>query len=224
MFVKGCFDPHLDTDLDDADEEAALLAESAADHVFRAMVCHGDDVLCGDGTLTTIDQEDEVAPAAKPSSVDCSIYGQSSCSYNEPPTTITLDDSPPPVVRSTSPPHPPPPPPPTEEDEPNRDRTADVVVIISDDRSMEEVEEQDQCDGVPPGPETNDPEQMEHDDEPPGLEAAVEEELEPSIQNLVELMDPIEQEEFNDAENYVLESGEISADSGGECDTILKWG
>ena len=41
------------------------------------------------------------------------------------------------------------------------------------------------------------------------------EELEPTIQNLEPLEDdPIEQK-FTDAENYVLESGEISADSGG---------
>lgn len=43
------------------------------------------------------------------------------------------------------------------------------------------------------------------------------EELEPSIQNLEPLEDdPIEQK-FTDAENYVLESGEISRDSGGKC-------
>lgn len=42
------------------------------------------------------------------------------------------------------------------------------------------------------------------------------EELEPTIQNLEPLEDdPIEQK-FTDAENYVLESGEISADSGGK--------
>lgn len=42
------------------------------------------------------------------------------------------------------------------------------------------------------------------------------EELEPTIQNLEPLEDdPIEQK-FTDAENYVLESGEISGDSGGE--------
>lgn len=42
------------------------------------------------------------------------------------------------------------------------------------------------------------------------------EELEPTIQNLDPMEDdPIEQK-FTDAENYVLESGEISADSGGE--------
>lgn len=41
------------------------------------------------------------------------------------------------------------------------------------------------------------------------------EELEPTIQNLDPMEDdPIEQK-FTDAENYVLESGEISADSGG---------
>lgn len=42
------------------------------------------------------------------------------------------------------------------------------------------------------------------------------EELEPTIQNLDPMEDdPIEQK-FTDAENYVLESGEISADSGGK--------
>lgn len=40
------------------------------------------------------------------------------------------------------------------------------------------------------------------------------EELEPTIQNLELIED--EEQKFNDAENYVLESGEISGDSGGE--------
>lgn len=49
------------------------------------------------------------------------------------------------------------------------------------------------------------------------------EELEPTIQNL-ELLedDPIEQK-FTDAENYVLESGEISGDSAGKYLNKHRW-
>lgn len=47
------------------------------------------------------------------------------------------------------------------------------------------------------------------------------EELEPTIQNLEPMEDdPIEQK-FTDAENYVLESGEISADSGGKWQRVF---
>lgn len=49
------------------------------------------------------------------------------------------------------------------------------------------------------------------------------EELEPTIQNLEPLEDdPIEQK-FTDAENYVLESGEISGDSGGEYSFVFLY-
>lgn len=198
---------HLDLDVDESS-----FAESAADHVFRAMVCHGDDVLCGDGNLTSVHHDPE-----EPSK-SAVLYSQA---YDAAQTTatITIDDSQPPTALG----------------ELGDDRSAatlSAVAVTNDDllftTGLPPAEAPDQCDGIrrQPAPVANDDDAraatseeeamavVDNDEDDVAVEAAVEE-LEPSIQSLVEL-DPIEQE-FNDAENYVLESGEISADSVGEC-------
>lgn len=161
----------LDNDLD-VDE--ANIAESPADHVFRAMVCHGDDVLCGDGSVTA--HPDLVAEPSK-----SNMFYDRDFDNGAETADIAASD----VINDTT----------------TVNADDELSNAAGEDESVDLTMSEDQCDG--------------------GIDSAVVEaaveELEPSIQSLDPLveLDPIEQE-FNDAENYVLESGEISADSVGK--------
>lgn len=205
-----------DETIDDGNSSSGgSFAESPADHVFRAMVCRGDDVLCGDGRVmvptTTQSTTMSQSQHTKTSSImDADVLA---AEPDDPAGSSSTS-----AIYEQQPAH--------EDDNDDDD----------DDRSSSLMYEFEiGSDGIVGATTTS-------NCEPPAMsgttqivsvgEAAaatkglvgsqanvgLDDVLEPSIRVLdamVTEMDPIEQE-FTDAENYVLESGEISADSNGE--------
>lgn len=157
----------------DLDVDESNYTESPADHVFRAMVCRGDDVLCGDNSV--IAPHPEMAEEPLKSNL---FYNPTYPSYVSGMST-PVENLPSNLLESTN-------------EEPTHVEPPNHIGLSRVDN---------QCAGSVVA----------------AVDAATVEELEPSIQSLDPLveLDPIEQE-FNDAENYVLESGEISTDSVGE--------